>query len=197
MSNEGVDTSRRRFLTRATAAVGGAGVVAALYPFLASMAPSERAQAAGAPVEVDVSQLQPGERLTTEWRGRPVWVVRRSDDMLARLRTQEIRLRDPDSERDQQPEYARNEYRSIREEYLVLVGICTHLGCSPLFRPDAPAPEIHEQWSGGFFCPCHGSYFDLAGRVYAGVPAQLNMAVPPHRYASDTVLVIGEDGGEA
>ncbi len=197
MTKGSVDTSRRRFLTRATVAVGGAGAAVALYPFLASMAPSERAQAAGAPVEVDISALAPGERLTQEWRGRPVWIVRRTEEMLERLRTQEINLRDPESRQEQQPEYARNELRSVRDEYLVLVGICTHLGCSPLYRPDAPAPEIRDDWTGGFYCPCHGSYFDLAGRVYAGVPAQLNMAVPPHRYVNDTLLVIGEDKGEA
>ncbi|HET7687526.1 MAG TPA: ubiquinol-cytochrome c reductase iron-sulfur subunit [Candidatus Macondimonas sp.] len=198
MSNDGgVDTSRRRFLTVATAAVGGVGAVFGAYPFLAAMQPSARAEAAGAPVEVDISKLEPGARLTVEWRGKPVWVVRRTPEMLSRLDGLGGELRDPNSDQDQQPNYAKNTYRSIKPEILVLVGICTHLGCSPTYRPEPGAGDLGSNWPGGFFCPCHGSRFDMAGRVFAGVPAPLNMAVPPYRFAGETRVVIGDDKGAA
>lgn len=193
MSNQGVDPGRRRFLTLTTSVVGGAGAVAAVWPFLASLKPSERAKALGAPVTVDVSKVESGQRITVAWRGKPVWIVRRTPDMLESLSKVTGELRDPESQEEQQPDYAQNETRSIKPEMLVMVGSCTHLGCSPTFRPDHPAPAIHSNWQGGFFCPCHGSMFDLAGRVYKGVPAPLNLAVPPHRYEGDNTIVVGED----
>lgn len=197
MSNDGVDAGRRRFLTTATGVVGGAGAAMAAWPFLASMSPSERAKAAGAPVTAEIGNLQPGQMATFNWRGRPVWVVKRTKDMLATLPVLEPKLADPDSAEPQQPEYAQNEYRSIKPDVLVMVGSCTHLGCSPSFRPEAPAPDIDSDWKGGFFCPCHGSKFDLAGRVYKGMPAPLNMVIPPYRYETDNRIVIGEDKGVA
>ncbi|MES0873009.1 ubiquinol-cytochrome c reductase iron-sulfur subunit [Sinimarinibacterium thermocellulolyticum] len=193
MSNQGVDPGRRRFLTLTTSVVGGAGAAAAAWPFLASLSPSERAKALGAPVTVDVSKVEPGQRITVAWRGKPVWIVRRTPEMLETLPKVTDDLRDPESREAQQPGYAQNQTRSIKPEILVMVGSCTHLGCSPTFRPDHPAPEIHSNWQGGFFCPCHGSMFDLAGRVYKGVPAPLNLAVPPHRYEGDDTIVVGED----
>lgn len=198
MSNEGVDAGRRRFLTLTTAVVGGAGVVAAAWPFLASLKPSERAKALGAPVTIDISKLEPGVKLTTAWRGRPIWVIKRTPDMLEGLKnTPTDALRDPNSEEKQQPDYVKGETRSIKPEILVMVGTCTHLGCSPTFRPDHPAPEVDANWQGGFYCPCHGSKFDISGRVYKGVPAPLNLQVPPHRYADDNTIIIGEDQGAA
>lgn len=193
MSNQGVDPGRRRFLTLTTTVVGGAGVAAAAWPFLASLAPSERAKALGAPVTVDISKAEAGQRITVAWRGKPVWIVKRTPEMVATLDQVAGDLRDPESKEPQQPEYAQNEARSIKPDVLVMVGSCTHLGCSPTFRPDHPAPEIHSNWQGGFFCPCHGSMFDLAGRVYKGVPAPTNLVVPPHRYEGDHTIVIGED----
>ena len=197
MSNDGVDAGRRRFLTTATGVVGGAGAAMAAWPFLASMRPSERAKAAGAPVVAEIGNLQPGQMATFNWRGRPVWVVKRTEGMLATLPVLEPKLADPDSAEPQQPEYAQNEYRSIKPDVLVMVGSCTHLGCSPSFHPESPAPEIDADWKGGFFCPCHGSKFDLAGRVYKGVPAPLNMVIPPYRYETESRIVIGEDKGGA
>ena len=197
MSNDGVDAGRRRFLTTATGVVGGAGAAMAAWPFLASMRPSERAKAAGAPVVAEIGNLQPGQMATFNWRGRPVWVVKRTEGMLATLPMLEPKLADPDSAEPQQPEYAQNEYRSIKPDVLVMVGSCTHLGCSPSFHPESPAPEIDADWKGGFFCPCHGSKFDLAGRVYKGVPAPLNMVIPPYRYETESRIVIGEDKGVA
>lgn len=197
MSNEGVDVGRRRFLTVATTVVGGAGAAMAAVPFLASLAPSERAKALGAPVTIDISALEPGQLVITSWRGKPVWVVRRTEAMLASLAKVRGELRDPDSEQPQQPEYAKNEYRSIRPEVLIMIGSCTHLGCSPSFRPEIAPNDLGSDWQGGFFCPCHGSKFDLAGRVYAGVPAPLNLPVPPHRYITDTEVLVGEDEGVA
>ncbi|MEW6168091.1 MAG: ubiquinol-cytochrome c reductase iron-sulfur subunit [Pseudomonadota bacterium] len=193
MSNQGVDPGRRRFLTLTTSVVGGAGAVAAVWPFLASLKPSERAKALGAPVTVEVGGLEAGQRVIVAWRGKPVWVVRRTPEMLATLPKVAGDLRDPNSEEEQQPEYAQNEARAIKPELLVMVGSCTHLGCSPTFRPDHPAPEIDPNWLGGFYCPCHGSKFDLAGRVYKGVPAPLNLVVPPHRYEGENTIVVGED----
>jgi ubiquinol-cytochrome c reductase iron-sulfur subunit len=195
MSKDGVDASRRRFLTLTTTAVGAVGAGFAAVPFLASLAPSERAKALGAPVTIDIGKLEPGQMVIAVWRRQPIWVVRRTPEMLATLGEVTGQLSDPDSKVNQQPGYIQQTgaARALKPEYMVLKGICTHLGCSPKFRPDAPAPEIAADWRGGFFCPCHGSRFDLSGRVYSGVPAPTNLPVPPHRYASDTTLVIGED----
>ena len=195
--SDGVDTSRRRFLTAATAVVGGVGAGFALVPFVQSMQPSARAQAAGAPVEADISKLEPGQMIRVEWRGKPVWIVKRTPEMIENLKTLDPILLDPNSEIPQQPEYAKNATRSIKPEILVLVGICTHLGCSPTFRPEVAPADLGPDWKGGFFCPCHGSKFDLAGRVYKGVPAPKNLEVPPHRYVGKTVILIGEDQGAA
>jgi ubiquinol-cytochrome c reductase iron-sulfur subunit len=193
--SEGVDRDKRRFLTLLTSGVGAIGVGFAATPFVLSMTPSARARAAGAPVEVDISKLEPGQMLTVEWRGKPVWIVRRTKDMLATLPANDKLLADPNSKvTDQQPAYAANETRSIKPELLVLVGICTHLGCSPSQKFQVgPASGMSDDWTGGFFCPCHGSKFDLAGRVYKGVPAPTNLPVPPHMFLSDTRILIGED----
>ncbi|HFD86620.1 MAG TPA: ubiquinol-cytochrome c reductase iron-sulfur subunit [Gammaproteobacteria bacterium] len=197
MSTNGVDTSRRRFLTAATSVVGavGAGVVA--VPFISSMQPSARARAAGAPVEADFSKLEPGSKMTVEWRGKPVWIVRRTEQNLKDLESLESTLSDPASVEEQQPSYCQNTARSIKPEYLIAVGICTHLGCSPTFRPEIAPADLGAEWKGGFFCPCHGSRFDLAGRVYQGVPAPTNLVVPPYMYLADTRVMIGEDNGAA
>jgi ubiquinol-cytochrome c reductase iron-sulfur subunit len=197
MSTDGVDTSRRRFLTAATTAVGGVGAGFVGWPFLASLRPSERAKAAGAPVEVDISKVEPGQRLTVEWRGKPVWIVRRTQEALDALSTLTDQLLDPESGADQQPEYAQNAHRSIKPEFLVVVGICTHLGCSPTYRPELAPADLGPEWKGGFFCPCHGSRFDLSGRVYANVPAPLNLVVPPHQYLSESIVLVGVDEGAA
>lgn len=189
----GVDPDRRRMLTLATAGFGAIGAGFVAWPFLASLAPSERAKALGAPVTVDITALEVGQKLTVAWRGRPVWIIKRTPDMLASLGKVADKLSDPKSEEPQQPTYIQGDARAIKPEILVMVGTCTHLGCSPTFRPDHPAPEIASDWQGGFFCPCHGSKFDLSGRVYKGVPAPLNLVVPPHRYVSDTSIVLGED----
>lgn len=193
--SEGVDRNKRRFLTRLTTGVGAVGVAFAATPFVLSMTPSARAKAAGAPVEVDISKLEPGQMLTVEWRGKPVWIVRRTKDMLATLPALDKQLSDPGSKNvEQQPSYAVNENRSIKPELLVLVGICTHLGCSPSQKFQVgPASGLGEEWTGGFFCPCHGSKFDLAGRVFKNVPAPSNLPVPPHMFLSDTRILIGED----
>ncbi|HJV63079.1 MAG TPA: ubiquinol-cytochrome c reductase iron-sulfur subunit [Albitalea sp.] len=196
MSDQPVDTGKRTWLIASTCA-GAVGGVAAAVPFVASFQPSERAKAAGAPVEVDISALKPGEKLTVEWRGKPVWIVRRTPEQIAELPKNDALLADPKSERkpdELTPEYARNEARSIKPEYLVVVGICTHLGCSPSdkFTPGAQ-PSLPADWPGGFLCPCHGSTFDLAGRVFKDKPAPDNLPVPPHTYLSDSRLLIGED----
>lgn len=197
MSTDGVDTSRRRFLTAAATVVGAVGTVYTLVPFVKSMLPSARAQAAGAPVEADISKLEPGQKINVEWRGKPVWVVKRTPEMLANLKTLDGLMADPASEVPQQPDYAKNENRSIKPEVLVLIGICTHLGCSPTYRPEVAPEDLGAEWKGGFFCPCHGSKFDLAGRVYRGVPAPTNLIVPPHRYVGESVILIGDDQGAA
>ena len=197
MSGDGVDTSKRRFLTAAATVVGGIGAVYTAVPFLASWMPSEKAKAAGAPVEADISKLETGQMIRVQWRGKPVWVLRRSDEMLEALPTLDGSLRDPNSEEAQQPVYAQNTGRSIKPEVLVAVGICTHLGCSPSFVPEAVPQPYDPKWKGGFFCPRHGSRFDLAGRVYQGVPAPLNLEVPPYKYISDTLILVGEDTGAA
>lgn len=192
-SDQKVDGGRRN-LVFATAAVGGVATVATAVPFLASMAPSERAKAAGAPVEADVSKLAPGEMMRVEWRGKPVWIIHRTPDMLASLKKTDSEVSDPQSQRPNQPEYAKNEYRSIKPEYLVVVGICSHLGCSPTDKFKTGAESgVTNDWPGGFLCPCHGSTFDLAGRVYKNKPAPDNLEVPPHQYLSDTRILIGED----
>jgi ubiquinol-cytochrome c reductase iron-sulfur subunit len=195
MSAEGVDRNRRRFLTATATVVGGAGVVAAAYPFLASWQPSARTQAAGAPVEVDLSKLEPGQKLTVEWRGKPVWIVDRTPEMLETLDEDTDELRDPNSEDSIQPPYAKNEVRSRKPEIFVVIGICTHLGCSPKYRPEIAPADLGPDWLGGFFCPCHGSRFDLAGRVFQGVPAPTNLSVPPYRFLANSLLLVGDDGG--
>lgn len=192
MSNDGVNTSRRTFLIGLTSAIGAAGAVGAAVPFVKSWQPSAKAKNAGAPVTLDVGKLEPGQRVVEEWRGQPVWVVRRTEDMLQTLPKLEDKLRDPASEADQQPAYAQNEWRSIKKELLVLIGTCTHLGCSPLFEQE---PTVELEY-GGFFCPCHGSKFDLAGRVYKSVPAPTNLVVPPHSYLSEGVIIVGSEEGE-
>jgi ubiquinol-cytochrome c reductase iron-sulfur subunit len=195
MSKEGVDVGRRRFLTLSTTVVGAVGAGFAAVPFVMSLRPSERAKALGAPVKIDIAKLEPGQMVIAVWRRQPVWVVRRTPEMLASLDQVAAKLSDPESKVKQQPEYIQKTgaARALKPEYMVLKGICTHLGCSPKFRPEKNAPEIAADWQGGFFCPCHGSKFDLSGRVFAGVPAPTNLQVPPHRYANDTTLVIGED----
>jgi len=197
MSGDNTNIGRRRFLTAATSVVGAVGVGFALVPFVSSMQPSAKARAAGAPVRADISKLEPGQMIRVKWRGKPVWLVKRTNEMLEGLSTLDPELRDPDSLQPQQPVYAQNEFRSIKPEILVTVGICTHLGCSPTYRPEVGAADLGADWLGGFFCPCHGSRFDLAGRVYKGVPAPLNLEIPPYRFLSDNELVIGDDGGVA
>lgn len=190
------DTERRELLVAATGIVGGAGIAAASIPFIASMTPSERARAAGAPVEANFARLGSGEQLTVEWRGKPVWILHRTEAMLKALENPAHRadLVDPDSKlTTQQPAYVRNAFRSIKPEYLVVVPICTHLGCVPSFRPDVAPGDLGPKWPGGYYCPCHGSKFDLAGRVYRNVPAPANLVIPPHRYLGATTAKIGED----
>ena len=195
MADNELDYGKRRFLVAATGVVGGIASIATAVPFVASMLPSERAKAAGAPVEADIGNLAPGEMTRVEWRGKPVWIVRRTQEMLETVRQNEGKVADPRSERKKEltPEYARNEFRSIKPEYLVVVGICTHLGCSPVDKFKAQAEAFEADWKGGFYCPCHGSLFDLAGRVYKNKPAPDNLEVPPHRYLTDTRIVIGDD----
>lgn len=188
-----MNTSKRKFLIAATSAVGGVAAVAVAVPLLLSMQPSARAKAAGAPVEVDISKVEPGMLLTVEWRGKPVWIVNRTKEMLDMLPKIDGQLTDPNSDMPQQPAYCKNATRSIKPEYLVAVGICTHLGCSPTFRKEVGAADLGADWPGGFFCPCHGSKFDLAARVFKGVPAPLNLVIPPHQYLGDAKLLIGVD----
>jgi ubiquinol-cytochrome c reductase iron-sulfur subunit len=189
-----VDEKRRRFLTVATSAVGAAGAVAIAVPFLGSWNPSAKAKAAGAPVKADISKIEPGQMVVVEWRGKPVYVVRRTPEMLANLDKIDGLLKDPDSAISKQPAYISGKDRSIRPELLVVEGLCTHLGCAPKFRPEVGAADLGgDNWVGGFFCPCHGSKFDLAGRVYSGVPASTNLVVPPYSFESQAVLVIGVD----
>ncbi|MDP1649034.1 MAG: ubiquinol-cytochrome c reductase iron-sulfur subunit [Rubrivivax sp.] len=193
--DKGIDQGRRTWIA-ITCGAGAVGGVAVAVPFVSTFAPSERARAAGAPVQVDISAIQPGEKLTVEWRGKPVWIVRRTPEQLATLKTVEHQLADPASDRKQYPTpaYAKNEHRSIKPEFFVGVGICSHLGCSPSDKlTPGPQPSLPDDWAGGFLCPCHGSTFDLAGRVYKNKPAPDNLEVPPHMYLSDTVLLIGED----
>jgi len=197
MSAQGVNKSRRRVLVAATSVVGAVGVGYALVPFIASMNPSAKARGAGAPVVADISKLEPGALLRVKWRGKPVWVVNRTDKMVASLAEVEPKLVDPNSNASEQPEYCKNKHRSIKEQYLVAIGICTHLGCSPTFRPDIAPEDLGPDWKGGFFCACHGSRFDLAGRVFRGVPAPVNLVIPKHTFISETTILVGEDGGAA
>ncbi len=195
MSHGDVNAGRRRFLVGATSVVGGVGVVGAAIPFVASWNPSAKAKAAGAPVKVNISKLEPGQQMTVEWRGKPVWIIRRTPEMLATIDKLSDVVQDPQSSEAQQPEYIKGVYRASKPEYAILVGICTHLGCSPKFRPDVAAEDLGADWLGGFFCPCHGSKFDLAGRVYKNVPAPLNLEVPPHKYLDDSMVIVGVDEG--
>ncbi len=195
MSQDGVNKGRRRFLLGATGTMGALGGVGIAWPLLSSWQPSERAKAIGAPVEVDIGSLEAGEMISVEWRGTPIFIVRRTEEMLETLRSEELRSRlsDPDSEvLDQQPEYARNNVRSREEELFVVEGSCTHLGCAPQYRPDVEPQTFDDNWLGGFFCACHGSRFDLAGRVFRGVPAPTNLVVPPHMREGN-ILTVGED----
>ena len=192
MPTDDPDPKRRRFLTAATSVVGGAGLVAVAWPFVSSMQPSAQARAAGAPVEISVAKVEPGMLIRQEWRGKPIWVVGRSEQMLKNLSKLDSQLRDPHSTvTSQQPAFAQNEYRSMKPEYLVLIGICTHLGCSPTFRPEIAPPDLGPKWLGGFFCACHGSRYDLAGRVYNNMPAPLNLEVPPYKYLNNTRILVG------
>jgi len=194
MSNDGVNKGRRRLLIGATSAAGAVGAIGVAVPFVASWNPSAKAKAAGAPVKADISKLEPGQQMIVEWRGKPVWVVRRTEEALANLEKLNGQLADPSSEKPQQPEYIPGtSARSLRPEIMVMVGICTHLGCSPTYRPEVAPEDMGPEWLGGFFCPCHGSRFDLSGRVYAGVPAPTNLVIPPHSYLDDNTLVIGVD----
>lgn len=191
--SDNVDHGKRRMLIAATAAVGGVAAAGAGAPFVLSLQPSERAKAAGAPVEVDISSIEPGTMISVEWQGKPVWIVRRTQEMLDLLPKHDESLADPSSSVPQQPEYCNNPTRSIKPEVLVVLGICTHLGCSPTFRPEVAPADLGANWAGGWFCPCHGSRFDLAARVFKGVPAPTNLIIPPHMYLSETRLLIGDD----
>ena len=194
MSESGANEGRRRFLIGATSVVGAVGVVGVATPFVKSWNPSAKAKAAGAPVEINISKLEEGQQIVAEWRGKPVFVVRRSKPMLKSIAEQNDKVLDPTSDNtDQQPDYAKNEYRSRTEEILVLIGLCTHLGCSPKYLPEVTPMDFDAGWRGGYYCPCHGSKFDLAGRVYKGVPAPSNLEVPPYSFKGDDVLVIGVD----
>lgn len=193
MSDNGVNKGRRRFLVAATSVVGAAGAVGVATPFVKSWNPSAKAKAAGAPVKVNLSKLEPGQQVVYEWRGKPVFVVRRTKDMVDALSSLDDRMRDPGSEKSEQPAYAKNKARSLKDEYLILVGLCTHLGCSPKYLPEVKPMEFDTNWKGGYHCPCHGSKFDLAGRVYKGVPAPTNLVVPPYSFESDDIVIIGQD----
>jgi ubiquinol-cytochrome c reductase iron-sulfur subunit len=192
---EQVDTGRRHFLTVATIATGAVGAAFVAVPFLASWKPSARAKAMGAPVEVDVSKLEPGAMLKVEWRGKAIYVVNRTAQMLEEIKGHDARLRDPDSKESEQPGFAKNAARALKPEYLVLVGVCTHLGCAPLDKFTPGDVTVSADWPGGFFCPCHGSKFDLSGRVFKDVPAPTNLPVPPYRFVSDTRILIGAETG--
>ncbi|MFZ9709247.1 MAG: ubiquinol-cytochrome c reductase iron-sulfur subunit [Steroidobacteraceae bacterium] len=192
-----VDHSRRKFLTAATAGTAGVGVAFTLVPFIASWKPSERARALGAPLEIDVSKLEPGQMITQSWRKQPIYVVRRTPEAVAKLASVDSALKDPNSEASEQPAYAKNTQRSIKGEFLVLYAACTHLGCLPKQYFTQADPAMGADWPGGFFCPCHGSRFDLAGRVFNGSPASANLRVPPHKFESDSMLVIGLDAAAA
>ena len=193
MSNDGVNAGRRRFLVAATSEVGAAGAVGAAVPFVGSWFPSAKAKAAGAPVKVNIAKVEAGQQMVAEWRGQPVFIVRRTDEILGNLKKVVGDLADPESKASVQPTYVDPQVRSIKPEILILVGLCTHLGCSPTFRPEVAPADLGPKWVGGYFCPCHGSHYDLAGRVYKSQPAPLNLPVPPHSYESDEIVVIGVD----
>jgi ubiquinol-cytochrome c reductase iron-sulfur subunit len=193
MSNDGVNTGRRRFLVAATSVVGAAGAVGAAVPFVGSWWPSAKARAAGAPVTVNVSKIEAGQQMVAEWRGQPVFIVRRTEETVANLTKLDDQVADPQSEASVQPAYVDPRTRSIKPELLILVGLCTHLGCSPAFRPEVAPADLGPDWLGGYFCACHGSRYDLAGRVYKAQPAPLNLPVPPHSYESDDIVVVGVD----
>ena len=193
MSDQEVDKGKRGFLIGATGVVGGIAAGATAVPFVGSMLPSERAKAAGAPVEADISKLAPGEMQIVEWRGKPVWIVNRTKEMLEGIKKSDNKVSDPKSEVPLQPEYAKNEYRSIKPEIAVIEGVCSHLGCSPQFKSVEAKGEMGMEWNGGFFCPCHGSKFDFAGRVFAGSPAPVNLKVPPYKFVGDNKVIIGDD----
>ncbi|KRW66996.1 ubiquinol-cytochrome c reductase iron-sulfur subunit [Stutzerimonas nitrititolerans] len=193
MSNDGVNAGRRRFLVAATSVVGAAGAVGAAVPFVGSWFPSAKAKAAGAPVKVNISKIEPGQQMVAEWRGQPVFVVRRTEETLAGLDKLQGAVADPQSEASEQPAYVDPKFRSIKPELLILIGLCTHLGCAPSYRPEVAAADLGADWLGGYFCPCHGSKYDMAGRVYKGQPAPLNLPVPPHSYETDDVIIIGVD----
>ncbi len=197
MQEADIDLEKRRFLTQTTIALGAVGAGFAAVPFVSYMKPGAGALEAASPIDVDISKLEDGQLIRVEWRGQPIWVLKRTEEMLASLEKIEPRLRDPNSDKSVQPEYCKNRYRSIKPEIFVAVGICTHLGCSPTYRPEVAPPDLGKDWLGGFFCPCHGSRFDLAGRVYKKVPAPTNLVVPPYRYVTDTHIVVGEDQQEA
>ncbi|MBL1272924.1 MAG: ubiquinol-cytochrome c reductase iron-sulfur subunit [Oceanospirillales bacterium] len=193
MNNGDVSQGRRRFLIGATAAVGGVGVVGAAVPFVASWNPSAKAEAAGAPVTVNISKIEPGQQITVSWRGMPVWLIRRTDDMVGSIEKLNDKVSDPQSEAPQQPPYIDGVLRSLKPDLAVLVGLCTHLGCVPSYRPEVAPADLGDEWLGGLFCPCHGSRYDMAGRVYKSQPAPLNLQVPPYRYDDDATLTIGLD----
>ncbi|GAA0848600.1 ubiquinol-cytochrome c reductase iron-sulfur subunit [Marinobacter sp.] len=193
MSNGDVSQGRRRFLIGATSVVGGVGVVGAAVPFVASWNPSAKAEAAGAPVTVNISKIEPGQQITVEWRGKPVWVIRRTPEMLENIEKLNDVVKDPQSEAPQQPPYIDGALRALKPEFGVYVGLCTHLGCVPSYRPEVAPADLGENWLGGLFCPCHGSRYDLAGRVYEAQPAPLNLEVPPYRFDDDVTLTIGLD----
>lgn len=193
MDNQEINQGRRRFLTLATAGAGGVATLGVAAPFVASWLPSEKAKAAGAPIEIDISKLEAGQMMIAEWRGKPIWVVNRTDQQLQGLDSVKGQLADPDSMMEQQPEDCKNNTRSIKPNILVAVGICTHLGCSPTYRPDLAPADLGADWKGGFFCPCHGSKFDIAGRVYSSMPAPTNLVIPPHKYLNDTTIMVGSE----
>ena len=195
MNDDGQENSRRRFLTTTATIVGGVGVAAAVVPFISSLTPSAKAKAIGAPIEVNIGHLKPGERMIVQWQGKPVWILRRGEESLTSINELDDEVKDPTSSEEQQPEYAKNEYRSIKPEYLIVIGLCTHLGCSPNYFTASEEHDLGADWKGGFFCPCHGSRFDLAGRVFKSVPAPANLVVPPHIYLSDIRVIIGDDTG--
>ena len=192
MDNHEINNGRRRFLILATSGAGGVAALGVATPFVASFFPSEKAKAAGAAVEIDVSKIESGQMMTAEWQGKPIWVVNRTAQQLKDLKALDGAVSDPKSEVEQQPDNCKNETRSIKPNIFVAIGICTHLGCSPTYRPDVAPADLGSAWKGGFFCPCHGSKFDMAGRVYKGVPAPTNLVVPPYKYLSDTTVLVGE-----
>ncbi|MFN3919162.1 MAG: ubiquinol-cytochrome c reductase iron-sulfur subunit [Methylohalobius sp.] len=197
MNENAVDLEKRRFLTQTATVLGAVGAAFAAFPFISYLKPNRGTLEAASPIEVDVAKLEPGQMIRVEWRGQPIWLLRRTEEMLATLEKLEPLLRDPNSDESIQPENCKNRYRSIKPEVFVAVGICTHLGCSPTYRPEIAPPDLGKRWLGGFFCPCHGSRFDLAGRVYKKVPAPTNLVVPPYRYVTETRIVVGDEQEEA